>query len=69
MILTLINDLLDLAKYETMNFTFNEDFFNMNELINQAYETVKYQANQKKIKIVKEYQMQISDPNSKYFGS
>ena len=34
MILTLINDLLDLAKYETMNFTFNEDFFNMNELIN-----------------------------------
>ena len=33
MLLTLINDLLDLAKFETMNFAFNEDFFNMNELI------------------------------------
>ena len=42
MLLTLINDLLDLAKFETMNFTFNEDYFNMNELLNQAYDTVKY---------------------------
>ena len=33
MLLTLINDLLDLAKFETMNFAFNEDYFNMNELI------------------------------------
>ena len=31
--LTLINDLLDLAKFETMNFSFNEEFFNMKELI------------------------------------
>ena len=42
MLLTLINDLLDLAKFETMNFSFNEDFFNMNDLISQAYDTVKY---------------------------
>lgn len=42
MLVTLINDLLDLAKFETMNFKFNEDFFNMNELVNQAYDTVKY---------------------------
>lgn len=40
--LTLINDLLDLAKFETMNFSFNEDYFNLKELINQAYDTVKY---------------------------
>ena len=33
MLLTLINDLLDLAKFETMNFSFNETLFNMNELI------------------------------------
>lgn len=34
MLITLINDLLDLAKFETMNFKFNDDYFNMNELIN-----------------------------------
>lgn len=49
MLLTLINDLLDLAKFETMNFSFNDDYFNMNELITQAYDTVKYQAAQKNI--------------------
>jgi len=42
MLITLINDLLDLAKLETMNFKFNEDYFCLNELINQAYNTVKY---------------------------
>ena len=42
MLLTLINDLLDLAKFETMNFSFNDDYFDMNELINKAYDTVKY---------------------------
>ena len=33
MLITLINDLMDLAKFETMNFSFNEDYFNMNDLI------------------------------------
>ena len=47
MLITLINDLLDLAKFETMNFKFNEEYFNLNELLNQAYATVKYQAAQK----------------------
>ena len=42
MILTLINDLLDLAKFETMNFKFNEDFFNLNDVISKAYDTMKY---------------------------
>ena len=36
MLLTLINDLLDLAKIETMNFKFNEDFFDLNDVIQQA---------------------------------
>lgn len=49
MLITLINDLLDLAKLETMNFKFNEDYFSLNELITQAYNTVKYQAAQKRI--------------------
>ena len=42
MLLTLINDLLDLAKFETLNFMFNEDFFDLKELIDKAYDTVKY---------------------------
>ena len=42
MLLTLIQDLLDLAKFETMNFKFNEDFFNLNDLISKAYDTMKY---------------------------
>lgn len=44
MLLTLINDLLDLAKFETLNFKFNEEFFNFNDLIAKAYDTMKYQA-------------------------
>ena len=33
MLLTLINDLMDLAKLETLNFKLNEDFFDLPELI------------------------------------
>lgn len=59
MLITLINDLLDLAKLETMNFKFNEEYFNLNDLIEQAYNTMKYQAQQKKIIIRRDYQMRI----------
>lgn len=34
MMINLINDLLDLAKFETMNFQFNDDYFDFNQLIN-----------------------------------
>lgn len=61
MLLTLIQDLLDLAKFETMNFTFNKEYFNMNELINKAYETVRHQASLKNVRIIKEYLVKISD--------
>ena len=44
MLTTLINDLLDLAKLETLNFTFNDEFFDYNELLKNAFDTVKYQA-------------------------
>lgn len=68
MLLNLINDLLDLAKLETMNFQFNESYFNLNDLIDQAYNTMKYQASQKKIKIEKDYQLRITDEKSKFYG-
>ena len=49
MLITLINDLLDLAKLETMNFSFNDEYFNIDELISKSYDTIKYQAAQKSI--------------------
>ena len=52
MLVNLINDLLDLAKFETMNFRFNEQYFNLGELIDQAFDTFKYQAAQKNIKLI-----------------
>ena len=51
-----------------MNFKFNEDFFNLNELISKAYDTMKYQASNKSINIIRDYQINIRDPKSKYFG-
>lgn len=44
MLITLINDLLDLAKLETLNFSLNEMYFNLNDLVDKAYDTIKYQA-------------------------
>lgn len=61
MLLNLINDLLDFAKLETLNFELNEESFNLDELIDQAYNTVKYQASQKNIRIMKDYQVRIQD--------
>lgn len=51
-----------------MNFTFNKDYFNMNELINKAYETVRHQAALKDVKIIKEYLVDIDDEKSRYYG-
>ena len=33
MLLNLINDLMDLAKLETLNFKFNEEYFDLPDLI------------------------------------
>lgn len=67
MLTTLINDLLDLAKLETMNFKFNEDYFDLNEIVDNALSTMKYQASLKNIKIHKEYQFRISDKCCKFY--
>ena len=57
MLLNLINDLLDLAKLETMNFTFNDDYFNLNQLIQKAQDTIRYQAALKDITVEVDYQI------------
>lgn len=67
MMKTLIDDLMDLAKIHTLNFKFNEEFFDLTALIQQAYNTVKYQAAQKKILISKDFEFNIIDKTSKYY--
>ena len=47
----LINDLLDLTKMDTLNFKFNNEFFDMNNLVKMAIKTVKYIADKKNINI------------------
>jgi len=42
MLINLINDLLDLAKINTFNFKFNDNYFDMNDLILKACDTVKF---------------------------
>ena len=49
MLLTLINDLMDLAKLETLNFKLNEEHFNLPSLIKKAFKTVRCQAKKKDI--------------------
>ena len=51
MLLTLINDLMDLAKLETLNFKLNNQYFDLPELIKQTFKTVKSQADKKNISL------------------
>lgn len=40
MLLNLINDLLDFAKFENNRFSFVETFFDLNNLIKRAFDTI-----------------------------
>ena len=59
MLLNLINDLMDLAKLETLNFKFNEEYFDLPELIKQAFKTVQCQANKKKIRLIHDFSIDV----------
>lgn len=58
MLLTLINDLMDLAKLDTLNFKFNDQYFDLPELINQTFKTVKSQASKKEISLLYNYSVE-----------
>ena len=51
MLINLINDLLDLAKMDSLNFKFNNAYFDLADLIQKAHDSVKFIANQKSIVI------------------
>ena len=47
----LINDMLDLAKFESGTFKFHNEFFDLIEIVEQAFEIIKYQAERKEIQV------------------
>lgn len=51
MILTLVNDLLDLAKIEQFKFILNETYFDMSSLVRQTCRTIKPLADAKGVKL------------------
>lgn len=51
MLINLINDLLDLAKIDSLNFKFNNNYFDLADLIQKAFDSVKFAANQKNLEI------------------
>ena len=55
MITNLINDLLDLAKFENSVFKVNEDVFNLIDVITEAFNMIAYSAEEKNIKLLLEF--------------
>jgi len=49
MLINLINDLLDFAKINSLNFKFNNEYFDLADLIEKSYDSVKFIANQKNL--------------------
>mmetsp|Transcript_1893 Transcript_1893/g.2639 ORF Transcript_1893/g.2639 Transcript_1893/m.2639 type:complete len:337 (+) Transcript_1893:1015-2025(+) len=49
MLLTLINDLLDLAKTQKLTFELNRDYFNLTDSVKKAFKTLEFMAQQKGI--------------------
>ena len=60
MLTNLINDLLDLSKIDSLNFKLNEDYFNLIEIVDMAFKTVKYSSDQKNIKLQLEFFNELS---------
>ena len=67
--LNLINDLLDLAKIEHSKFSLNQEYFNIENLINLTFANLKFQADHKNINLLLEYK-ESGNPNSthSHFG-
>ena len=51
MLNNLINDMLDLAKFESGTFKFFNEYFDLNEIIENALDVIRHQAEKKNITI------------------
>lgn len=52
MLINLVNDLLDLAKQENLTFELNLTFFSLTDSIKDAFETMKFISETRKIKTI-----------------
>ena len=55
MVTNLINDLLDLAKFENSVFKIHKAYFNLFNVITEAFNMVAYSAEEKNIKLFLEF--------------
>jgi signal transduction histidine kinase len=53
-VLNLIEDILDFSRIQFSNFDLNYSCFHIDEIIDEVFEIVEYQANDKNIKLIKE---------------
>ena len=51
-LLNLVNDMLDMAKMENSSFKLNNEYFNMIEVINKAFQIVQFSAYNKQLKLM-----------------
>ena len=49
MLINLINDMMDLAKTEKMKFDLNNNFFDLEKLVERSFENLGYLATQKEV--------------------
>lgn len=63
MLQNLSNDLLDLAKEEHLTFQLNNSYFSMSNCINEAFETLKFISESRKI----EKKLHVSSVDAKFF--
>lgn len=56
MITNLIDDLMDLAKFENSVLKINEGYFNLFEVITEAFNLIAYSAEEKNIKLFLEFE-------------
>lgn len=51
MMLTLLDDLLDLAKQEKLTFQLNKEYFNLINAVENSFKTLEFLSQKKKIKL------------------
>jgi signal transduction histidine kinase len=61
--LGLVNDLLDLAKHQNMTFELHQSFFNLSDIVNKVFMTLRFLSSKKNIKMV----LTIKEGEEKYF--
>lgn len=61
MLLNLINDMLDLAKMENSKFNLNESYFNLNTIIFEVFDMIKFFTDQRNQKLTLKYENKLKN--------